>query len=323
MKATTHPILGGLCLLLVAWLTLATACRPAPPPPTSTPSPVPASATATATWTPTPTITPTPSPTPEPLAARVNGQPITLAEYEAALARHQASLPDSPPAEVQTLTLQTLIDQALLEQAAQARQLTVAPAEVTTVLSETISLMGGEAAYTAWLTANHWSDAAYRQALADEMLAARVIEAITADVPYTTEFVRARVIELHDLARAQEALAQLQGGGDFLTVLSLYSIDPNAAITQGDIGFFDRGTLLIPAIEEAAFALQPGAFSDIIPVTRADGTMVYYIVQTTAREPFRPYSLERRAELTRQAFESWLATQRAQAQIELLVSPAP
>lgn len=322
MQRVTRLAGVGLCLGVV-WLALATACRPPSPPPTPTLTSPPPSATPSPTWTPTPTLTPTPSPTPEPLAARVNGQPIRLADYEAALTHNQLSLPDRPPAEVQALTLEMLIDQALLEQEASARQVTVAPAEVTAVLSETISLMGGETAYAAWLTANHWSDAAYREALADEMLAARVIEAITADVPYTTEFVRARVIELHDLARAQEALAQLQGGGDFLTVLSLYSVDPNAALTQGDIGFFDRGTLLVPAIEEAAFALQPGAFSDIIPVTRADGTMVYYIVQTTAREPFRPYSLERRAELTRQAFESWLATQRAQAQIEVFLAAGP
>ncbi len=54
-------------------------------------SPQVVSNTATPTLTPIP---PTPTPTPEPLAATVNGEKITLAEYQAELERFKASNPE-------------------------------------------------------------------------------------------------------------------------------------------------------------------------------------------------------------------------------------
>lgn len=309
--------LGVVLLSLVLLL----ACRQTAQTPGENKAPgsaTPAAPAATATPTAIPTATPTPSPTPEPRAATVNGQPILLATYTAELARYQLWLSDTlSTTALSTLTLDALIQQTLVEQEAQTRGLAVDPAQLEAQLNETIAAMGGAEAYAAWLAQNGWTDEIYRQALAAEMLTGLVIEAVTADVPYTTEFVRARVIQANDLATAQAALLQLQNGGDFLTVLDLYSAEPNKAITRGDIGFFDRGTLLVPEIETAAFALEPGAISDILTVTRPDGTTVYYIVQTTAREPFRPYSSERRAALVRQAFEAWLADRRAHSDIQI------
>ena len=301
---------------------LVVACRQTGPnasAPAASATPLPPSATPT--LTPTPTTTPTPTPTPEPLAATVDGQPILLATYTAELTRYQLWLSGTISATaLVTLTLDALIEQALIGQEAQARGLAVDPAQLEAQLNETITAMGGPEAYAAWLAQNGWADETYRQALSAEMLAGLVIEAVTADVPYTAEFVRARVMQMNDLATAQAALLQLQNGADFLTVLDLYSADPNKAITRGDIGFFDRGTLLVPEIEAAAFALEPGAISDILTVTRPDGTTVYYIAQTTARESQRPYSSERHAELVRQAFEAWLAGRRAQSNIQIVLN---
>ncbi len=44
---------------------------------------------------------------------------------------------------------------------------------------------------------------------------------------------------------------QLQAGADFATLA--YRYDP---LTGGDLGWFPRGVLTQPAVEEAAFSLQ-------------------------------------------------------------------
>src|SRR4030042_5379667 len=59
--------------------------------PDSTSSPTAFDATATTAFSPEPTQTPLPpTPTPIPLAAVVNGEAITLAEFQAELARYEA-----------------------------------------------------------------------------------------------------------------------------------------------------------------------------------------------------------------------------------------
>ena len=81
-----------------------------------------ATRTNEAVVSPAPSQTPVPpSPTPIPLAAIINGEPITLAEYQAELARFQASIPitgTNLASEPSTIVLNELIDQTLLAQAA-------------------------------------------------------------------------------------------------------------------------------------------------------------------------------------------------------------
>ena len=130
---------------------------------------------------PSPTPVP-PTPTPEePMAATVNGQPIYLATYEEALARYGQSEsllpPDDQatddPASLRARVLDLLIERALIEQAAAENGIEVTPemvAEQVEELRRVAQEAGGEGSFEAWLEANQWSQEAFEEALAYEML---------------------------------------------------------------------------------------------------------------------------------------------------------
>ena len=87
----------------------------------------------------------------------------------------------------------------------------------------------------------------------------------------------------------------------------------------GDLGFFAAGSLLVPEVEAAAFALQPEEISDLIAATNADGTTTYYIIQVTEREADRALGVDAYQARLQAAFDDWLAQLRAAATIERLV----
>ena len=77
--------------------------------------------------------------------------------------------------------------------------------------------------------------------------------------------------------KAQGLLKQIRDGADFATVAKENSDDPGSAADGGDLGWVERG-LMVPAFEEAAFALEPGAISE--PVRTDFG---FHIIQVTAQ----------------------------------------
>ena len=297
-------LIGGCALL---WLA---GCRPAPVTPTPTPTPPP-------TTTPVPTATPRPSPTPEPLAARVNGQPIRLADYQAELARCRAAIQGaetSPPDPCPAQALQTLVDRALILQASQEAGLTVSEAQVEAEVQATIQAVGGEGRFAAWLEANGWTSATFRDALRTELLAQALMEHIAGPSPSRAEQVHARHILVATEAEARDLLASLANGADFAALAQAHSLDVTTRAQGGDLGWVVRGQLLATPVEEAAFALPPGQISAIVR-----SSLGYHIVQVLERDPARPLSPEQQAALYRYRLERWLAGQRIQAQIERFV----
>ncbi len=262
---------------------------------------------------PTPTaIPPTPTPT-EPMAALVNNQPIFLAEYEQELARYEqaqaemGSVPGADGTDYRTLVLDVLIEKELIAQAATQRGVAVADEAVAAKLVEFESEAGDSGNFDAWLSANLYTREQFQVALAEEMLAEAVAANVTAEVPTMVEQIKARYLQVDDLALAESLRQQIQAGADFGALANQYSLDRNTAENGGDLGgFFARGYLLIPQVEEAAFALQPGEISDVITDTGPDGVPTYYLVQTLERDPERPLKANMRYTMLQQAFETWL-----------------
>lgn len=64
---------------------------------------------------------------------------------------------------------------------------------------------------------------------------------------------------------AEKVLAEIRAGDgkNFAELARRYSDDAGSAVQGGSLGYFPHGTM-VPAFEEAAFALEPGQISDIV-----------------------------------------------------------
>ncbi|MCS7283396.1 MAG: peptidylprolyl isomerase [Anaerolineae bacterium] len=271
---------------------------------------------------PPPTATPEPE---RPLAARVNGQPIYLADYERQVAQYQAALVASgenlSSPEVQQRLLQMrkqildwMIEQVLLEQAAAGMGITVTEEEIDAEIARLVADAGSQEEFSRRLERSGMTLQDLRAQLRADLIRNRVLERVRATVPSQAEQVHARHILVDTPELAQRILAQLQSGADFAQLARLYSQDESTRDAGGDLGWFPRGVLLAPEVEEAAFALQAGQISQV--VRSAFG---YHIVQTLERAENRPISPENLQLLQEQTVQRWIESLWNQAVIERYV----
>jgi hypothetical protein len=270
--------------------------------------------------TPTNTAIP-PSPTPQ-LAALVNGQPILLTTFEKELARYemaQEELGQTPGAdghEYRLLVLDALIERELIRQAANAAGISIAPDQVEEKIANLSRTASESGSFDEWLAGNKWTLEEFREALAAEMLVEAMVASITADVPYTGEQIRASYIQLDDKTLADSLLMQLKEGADFAELAARYSRDFVTAEAGGDLGYFARGSLLVPEVEDAAYQLSPGEISAVISVPdEQSGAPRHYIIKVTERDHDRPLNTTLRHQLLQERYDSWLDGQWGKADI--------
>jgi peptidyl-prolyl cis-trans isomerase C len=302
-------------------VTLLAACRGFGPSVRGTPALTQPTLTAQSAATATPAVptdTPAPSPTPVPLMATVNDQAIPLAVYDQELARCQKGLTEAAldPATCPATVYDTLVQHAVVEQAARAAGLSVAAADVDAALETITAELGGPSALEAWLQVNLYSLEQLRAGLEAEQLRSLMLAQVVAAVPPTAEQVHARDILLTDADTAQAVLNQLQAGSDFATLALSYSRDLGSRAAGGDLGWFPRGVLTQPDVEAAVFALEPGQTSAVVA-----SPLGFHILQVLERDPARPLSPAAADTLRAAAYAAWVQARLAEAVIVRQISP--
>ncbi len=267
-----------------------------------------------ATPTPTqPTATPAPpTATPEPMAATVNGEGITAREFTAQLAQYksaQNSLGKTVGDQDASKTvIEDLIAQVLLAQGARNAGFKLSDTALQARIDSLQKQVGGADALVKWEQANGYGTPdEFRAALQRSIEAAWMRDKIVSGVPKTADQVHVQQILLYNEGDASSVLEQLKIGADFNALAAQY--DPN---TRGDLGWFPKGYLLEPKIEEAAFALQVGQYSDVIQTDAG-----YSIIKVLARDPSHPLSPDAYLALQQAALKDWVAAQRAAAKVVL------
>ena len=267
---------------------------------------------------PEPTLTPTvtftaepPTATPQPLALTVNGEGITMVEFDAEVVLYtkaQEALGKTvSSADATSAVIQDLTAQMLLAQGAHANEFTLDDAALQARIDALAAQIGGAQNLSKWQADHGYSEQTFRSALRRAAESAWMRDKIIAEVPSTAEQVHVQQILLYNQDKAEQFLAQLNGGADFDDLA--FRADP---LTRGDLGWVPRGYLLDPKIEEAAFRLSVGAHSDVIATD-----VGFPIIRVLERDPSRPLSPDAYLSLQELALKKWIEEQRQQAKIVL------
>ncbi len=251
--------------------------------------------------------------TTEPMAVLVNGEGVTLADYNAEMNRLQLALNElgqtMTEEEQKQQVLDMLIDTTLLEQAAITSGHTITDEEIKNKVEELTTEIGGTDSLQNWMSTYGYDDASLTRTLKRSMLAAWQSDQITATVGDTADQVHARQIRVPDETTANSYFAQLQAGMDFATLAA--EVDP---LTGGELGWFPEGYLLQPELNQVVFTLNSSEYSSVIKTK-----IGYHIIQVIERDPQHPLTMETRQFLQHKALENWLTEQKAKATIEVLV----
>ena len=255
-----------------------------------------------------------PQATEEPLAARVNGQPITLATFQRERERRMMGLQIEPATQAafDANVLSAMIDQVLIEQAAEQLGLVVNGEEVDTELQLQVELaQANGTTLEEVIAAQSYTMDEYREVVRG-LLLVQLVSGGVIQVPDTATQVHSRHILVADEATARDLLNQIQAGADFAQLAAQYSLDSSSAPSGGDLGWVARCVLLQQEVEDAIFALQPGELA----ASPVQSSLGYHVVQTLERVGDRPLSQIALAQRKQQAFLDWLDTQRQAAVIE-------
>ncbi|MEP7292712.1 MAG: peptidylprolyl isomerase [Chloroflexota bacterium] len=242
------------------------------------------------------------------IVARVNDVDITLPQYQRMVESNQLLAPGG--ANAPNLILQTLIQQALIEQSAAQYDIVVTPEQVSQELQGLIESAGGADAWQSWLTQNNYTEDDLRTNLRDSLLTSRLRDRITGDLSSPVPQIHARHILVTTQEQANDLLVRLRNGEDFAALAQQYSLDTSTAVNGGDLGWFTNEELLEPTLSQVAFQLQPGQIAG--PIQTSLG---YHIIQTI-ESATREIDPEKRAQLGQSRFEAWLNTLTATAKIE-------
>lgn len=265
--------------------------------------------------------TPAP-PTEAPLIARVNGEPIRLADYQNQVAKFEAAAvaqgldPNTADgqatlAQVRENVLSGMIDQLLIEQEARRKGIGVSDADLEAAMQDIIAVSGGADAFAAQLAALGEAEAEFRSGQRAAMLASLIRDQVIAEVSPAAPQVHARHILIDNIDLANSLLAQLQAGADFASLAQQYSQDTLTKAGGGDLDWFPRGVLISREVEDAAFALQNGQYSGVV-----QSAFGFHIVQVIETDPARPIPENQLVELQKAHFERWMASLRSAAVIE-------
>jgi peptidyl-prolyl cis-trans isomerase C len=294
------------CPLVLA--ALAVACQK----PTATPAPAAGTAATAAKPTPPP-AKPIPAVLPD-VIADCNGDTIPKAEFENAVRsveqRAGGQIPTEKRAEVYRGVLEDLVAYRLLKQEVKQRNFTVTDAEVDARIGAFKQQMGTEANFKAALQAQQMTEAKLREDARTDLMVAKLLDQEVnqkvlvkpTDIGAFYEknpgrFQQGETLRASHIlvvvpadanaqtraalrARADEALKAAKAGQDFAKLARQYSQDSSAQ-RGGDLGFFPKGQM-VPAFDQAAFALTPGQVSDLV-----ETQFGFHIIKATEKRPAR------------------------------------
>jgi len=262
----------------------------------------------------TSTVVVTPSPTPMPLAAIVDNESILLSDYEEELKRFDdaASEENIELAEQEKIdiVIEEMINKMILAQSAKEDGYDLSEDVLSQKIQELIESAGGDDVFNQWLLNNHYTRDSFERFYSIEIRASWKRDQIIKNIETSREQVHARQILVLAENVAYDIYNQLEAGANFATLANNY--DP---ILGGDLGWFPRGYLTQMDVENAAFELEPGQYSNVISTD-----LGYHIVQVIAKDPQRELAPDAKQVIKHLELDEWLETKYQESNIEIFVT---
>jgi parvulin-like peptidyl-prolyl isomerase len=259
------------------------------------------------------------------VVARVNGRPVLRRDFDLAVQvqfrGRPAGVRHGELKAVREMVLEGLIDNEILFQKAGARGTKVTEKEVETEVRRLQAERGSGEAFSGFLKESGISLSEFRDQVRRSLVVTRFVdEEVVGGLKIAEEdvrryydqnpkeMIRPESVRLSQIVaqapagspaeraqareRIEAILKEIQAGRDFADAARKYSDGPEAG-KGGEVGFVTRGSRQ-PAIERAAFQMQPGETSDVIE-TRSG----FHVIRVGERRPEGPVPFEEARETIR------------------------
>lgn len=299
-----------------------------------------------------PVIPEPPKPVPAELPAvlaRVNGEPVTKADFDRLIKNMEMSAGQPVPAERRDEIFRKALDQLItytaLSQEVKARNLTIPDAEVDANIAEMRKNFPSEEEFQKALASRGMTPEKLRADARIDMAIGKLMEAEVANLPEATD---AQVREFYEKnpdkfkqdetvrashilipvdpkadeaakkaarAKAEDLAKKAKGGADFAQLARDNSSDGSAA-NGGDLGPMRRGQT-VANFDKALFSMQPGQISDVV-----DTEFGFHIIKVTEKTPPSTVPFEQVSPRIRDFLTEQQKQEKAQAFIESLKQKA-
>lgn len=283
------------------------------------------------------------------VVARVNGEPVTRAQFDRMVAnpltlrqaQRELGVEEPDRKALERLAMRALVHRRLLVQEAGRRKISVTQKELDEAITALRRRFDSLKEFGAWVKEQGLNDPELFETVRTDMLAERVTAALAEGVSVPEEQaqryfeahrddlivgaeVRLRIVAVSNKADAEEIMAAVRKGEPFDRLAQRRSMGRLAA-KGGDTGWVDFQALPSP-LREAAVELKPGEVGG--PLEKGPGE--FLIVGLQDRRPVRAKSLaEARPEIERRllpdkrrdVIEAWLTEQEKKAKIEIFDEP--
>lgn len=209
----------------------------------------------------------------DPVIAKVGAVEIHESELKLAIAGLDPQLANLPDEQKRVAALSSIIDVKLLATDADKEGLKDNPD-----FKQRLAFLTDRELHNAYFK-KHVVDA-----VTPEEVKARYDKEVAAVKP--EDEIRARHILVKTEEEAKAIIADLDAGKDFVEIAKEKSTDPNKS-EGGDLGYFAKGRM-VPEFEEAAFALEKGAYSKA-PVKSQFG---FHVIKVEDKRKQQPPALE-------------------------------
>ncbi|MGX1308334.1 peptidyl-prolyl cis-trans isomerase C [Amorphus suaedae] len=236
--------------------------------------------------------------------ARVGDVTITDADVSRASEMLASRLAQVPEEQRREVVIQALIDLQVMANAARA-----AGIDQTDDYKIELAFLQAQALRDIYF------EQKIEQAVTEDDVRARYQEEIAKLDPQ--EEVKASHILVESEDEAKKLIAELDGGADFAELAKANSTGPSGP-NGGELGYFAKGQM-VPEFEAAAFALEPGTYTET-PVKTQFGYHIIKVEDKRTQEPpaFEDVQEQLHDAMVREALTARLAELKAAAEIERL-----